>query len=67
MIPLYEDSCFTFRFAEARIIPRFHLEGVETGRQVKVFITVVFSLIGLACIVAILWTAPMLVINSLTG
>jgi hypothetical protein len=37
MIPLYEDHCFTFRFAEARIVPRFHLEGVEAGRQVKVF------------------------------
>jgi hypothetical protein len=37
MLPFYEDSWFTFRFAEARIIPRFHLEGVEAGRQVKVF------------------------------
>lgn len=37
MLPLYEDPCFTFRFADDRIIPRFHLEGVETGRQVKVF------------------------------
>lgn len=37
MIPLYEDPCFTFRFAEARIIPRFHLEGVEAGRRVPVF------------------------------
>ena len=37
MLPLYEDSCFTFRFAEARIIPRFHLEGVDVGRRVSVF------------------------------
>ena len=28
MLPLYEDPCFTFRFADDRIIPRFHLEGV---------------------------------------
>lgn len=32
MLPLYEDPCFTFRFADDRIIPRFHLEGVEAGR-----------------------------------
>ena len=37
MLPLYEDPCFTFRFADDRIIPRFHLEGVEAGRQGKVF------------------------------
>ena len=37
MLPLYEGPCFTFRFAEARNIPRFHLEGVEAGRKVKVF------------------------------
>lgn len=37
MIPLYEDSWFTFRFDEDRIIPRFHLDGVEAGRQVQVF------------------------------
>ena len=36
MIPLYEDPCFTFRFADDRIIPRFHLEGVEAGRRVSV-------------------------------
>jgi len=23
MLPLYHDSCFTFRFADNRIIPRF--------------------------------------------
>ncbi len=37
MIPLYHDPCFTFRFADDRIIPRFHLEGVEVGRRVSVF------------------------------
>jgi hypothetical protein len=37
MRPLYEDPHFTFRFADDRLIPRFHLEGVEAGRQVSVF------------------------------
>jgi hypothetical protein len=37
MKPLYEDPHFTFRFADNRIIPRFHLEGVEDGRRVSVF------------------------------
>jgi hypothetical protein len=37
MQPLYEDPWFTFRFADARSIPRFHLEGVRAGRQVSVF------------------------------
>jgi hypothetical protein len=37
MIPLYEDPTFTFRFADDRIIPRFHLDGVEAGRQVSIF------------------------------
>lgn len=37
VIPLYQDPCFTFRFADDRIIPRFHLEGVEVGRRVSVF------------------------------
>jgi hypothetical protein len=37
MLPLYQDPDFTFRFAEDRIIPRFHLEGVEAGRRVLVF------------------------------
>jgi hypothetical protein len=37
MRPLYEDPDFTFRFAEERIIPRFHLEGVEAGQRVSVF------------------------------
>jgi hypothetical protein len=37
MIPLYQDPYFTFRFAEDRIIPRFHLEGIGVGRRVSVF------------------------------
>ena len=37
MLPLYEDPWFTFRFADDRIIIRFHLEGVEAGRRVSVF------------------------------
>ena len=37
MIPLYHDLHFTFRFADDRIIPRFHLEGVEAGRRISVF------------------------------
>ena len=37
MLPLYHDPHFTFRFADDRLITRFHLEGVETGRRVLVF------------------------------
>jgi hypothetical protein len=37
MLPLYQDPHFTFCLGDDRIIPRFHLEGVQTGRQVKVF------------------------------
>jgi hypothetical protein len=33
---LYADAHFTFRFAEARIVPRFHLEGVPPGTPVLV-------------------------------
>ena len=36
MLPLYEDPCFTFRFADDRIISRFHLEGAQVGRRVSV-------------------------------
>lgn len=36
MLPIYHDACFTFRFADDRIIPRFHLEGVEPGSHVSV-------------------------------
>jgi hypothetical protein len=37
MLALYQDPWFTFRFADDRLIPRFHLEGVEAGRRVSVF------------------------------
>jgi hypothetical protein len=37
MIPLHEDPCFTFHFAEDRLIPRFHLDGVEAGRCISVY------------------------------
>ena len=37
MLPLYLDPHFTFRFADDRIIPCFHLEGVEAGRRVTVY------------------------------
>ena len=37
MKPLYHDPHFAFRFAADRIIPRFHLEGIEAGRRVTVF------------------------------
>jgi hypothetical protein len=37
MLPLYYDPHFTFRFANDRIISRFHLEGVEAGRRVEVY------------------------------
>ena len=33
MIPLHHDPHYTFRFTDDRIIPRFHLEGVEAGRR----------------------------------
>jgi hypothetical protein len=36
MIPLYRQPWFEFRFAENRIIPRFHLEGIDSGRRVAV-------------------------------
>jgi N-acyl-D-aspartate/D-glutamate deacylase len=37
MTPLYEDPYFTFRFADDRIIPRFHVEGIHAGRRVCVY------------------------------
>ncbi len=37
MIPLYEQPHFTFLFVEDRIVPRFHLEGVQAGWRVEVF------------------------------
>jgi hypothetical protein len=37
MLPLYHEPHFTFRFADDRIIPRFHLDGVAPGTQVSIF------------------------------
>lgn len=37
MIPLHRDPHFTFGFGDDRIIPRFHLEGVDAGRRVSVY------------------------------
>ncbi len=34
---IYQEPWFTFRFANDRIIPRFHLEEVPAGRRVSVF------------------------------
>jgi hypothetical protein len=36
-VTLFEEPHFTFRFVDDRIIPRFHLEGIEAGRRVSVF------------------------------
>lgn len=37
MLPLYRDPHFAFRFADDRLIPRFHLDGVKTGILVRVY------------------------------
>jgi len=37
MISLYQDPWFTFRFADDRLISRFHMEGIPDGRRVLVF------------------------------
>jgi hypothetical protein len=37
MVPLHRDPHFTFRFAEDRLVGRFHLDGVEPGTPVSVF------------------------------
>jgi hypothetical protein len=39
MTPIYEEPHFTFRFADDRIIPRFHVDdaNISAGRQVCVF------------------------------
>lgn len=34
---LYRDTHYTFRFADDRLIPRFHLDGVAAGCSVTVF------------------------------
>lgn len=36
MLPLHRDPWFTFRFADDRIIPRFHLEGIEKDCRVSI-------------------------------
>jgi len=36
MFPLHHDAWFTFRFADDRLIPRFHLEGVAKGSRVSI-------------------------------
>jgi hypothetical protein len=36
-VNLYSDPFFTFRFAEDRRIPRFHLEGIPVGRPVSIY------------------------------
>jgi hypothetical protein len=37
MLPIHHDPQFTFRFADDRIVTRFHLEGVGAGRRVDVY------------------------------
>ena len=39
MVPLYRQPHFAFRFAECRIVARFHLDGVEAGVRVDVYRT----------------------------
>ncbi|MDY3554600.1 hypothetical protein R5W24_003726 [Gemmata sp. JC717] len=34
---LFEEPFYTFRFADDRRVPRFHLEGVQVGRRVCVY------------------------------
>lgn len=34
---LYEDPHFTFRFADDRLVPRVHLDGVPAGRRVSLY------------------------------
>ena len=36
MIPLFRDPGWTFRFADDRLVSRFHLDGAEPGRPVTV-------------------------------
>jgi H+/Cl- antiporter ClcA len=36
-LSLYSDDHYTFRFAEDRLIPRFHLEGLPAGQRIVVF------------------------------
>jgi hypothetical protein len=34
---LHEDPHYTFRFADDRVIPRFHLDGAPAGTPVSVY------------------------------
>lgn len=36
VVRLYQDPWFTFRFAEDRLIGRFHLEGMAAGARVSI-------------------------------
>jgi hypothetical protein len=36
-VTLHEDEHYTFRFADDRVIPRFHLAGVGAGTPVAVY------------------------------
>jgi len=36
VIPLHHETDFTFRFAEPRVVGRFHLDGVALGTAVAV-------------------------------
>ena len=37
MTSLHQDPYFTFRFADDRIISRFHLDGAPVGQKISVF------------------------------
>lgn len=37
MLPLHRDEFYTFTFADARLVPRFHLDGAGEGCSVDVF------------------------------
>lgn len=37
MSPLHKDPHYTFRFRDERLVPRFHLDGIEPGRRVAVY------------------------------
>jgi hypothetical protein len=37
MVPLYRDEFYTFTFADARLISRFHLAGAPEGWPIEVY------------------------------
>lgn len=39
MLTIHEDPHYAFRFADDRVIPRFHLDGVAAGTAVAVYRT----------------------------